>query len=129
VKLSEINDPKLRERLRVADFLQNRRHAPDAINKPNPENGSVAANAGEGANAVECFALLKICCFRCRSLDDDNPFEKYFVDALRYAGAIFDDKKEWCKIEMTEQLVENRAQERTEIEIAYMPKIPDTSGD
>ena len=121
VKLSEINDPKLRERLRVADFLQNRSVSSSAVHQQNPENGSVEPDAGKGANAVQCFARLEICCFRCRSLDDDNPFEKYFVDALRYAGAIFDDTKEWCQIQTTEMIVDNKAQERTEIHVIYGP--------
>jgi hypothetical protein len=129
VNLNEIKDPRLRKRIIQADAVQNHRLAQSPVSKPDCQNGAVESNAGKTPYTSCCFARITLRCFRVRSLDDDNPYPKYFVDSLRYAGAIFDDSKNWAQIKVIEQLVEHYWQERTEIEVAYGPIIPDTSGD
>lgn len=121
MKLDEIKDPKLRERIIEADAAQNRRLASGAVSKHSASNESVEQDAGKATNAVRSFARITIRSFRTRSLDDDNPFPKYFVDALRYSGAIFDDSKAWAKIEVEQVIVDCPELECTTIEVHYGP--------
>lgn len=61
--------------------------------------------------------VVRITSFRCRLLDERNLFDKHFVDALRYAGVLFDDSPAWCQVEVTQRQVGSRDHERTEIEV------------
>lgn len=121
VNISEIKDEKLRRAIldQWAAEDQARGVSRGAIDKPDSQHESVGAPARASNHAVCCFARITFRCFRMRSLDDENPFTKYFTDALRYAGAIFEDSKAWAKIEVEEEQVTNPAHERTEIEIEY----------
>jgi len=119
--LAEIKDPKLRERIRkqiAAEDYASGIQA-NANRKSGDPHVTLATYQGEAINAVCSFARVTLRCFRCRSLDDDNAFPKYFVDACKYAGALFDDSKEWAKIEVIEHIVEHRSEERVQIEIEY----------
>jgi hypothetical protein len=125
--ISEIKDPKLREAIQRQWAAEDKARgvSSGAVSKPDAATQSVGAVARENSNTVRSFARVTFRCFRLRSLDDENPFTKYFTDALRYAGAIFEDSKEWAKIEVIEEIVTNPAHERTEIEIDYK----DSTGD
>ena len=93
----------------------------DNRTSPGPEPESpvqhepVAAQAGEAKNPSRIH--VRITSFRCRLLDPDNLCPKYFVDCLRYAGLIPDDRAQDIALEVRQEKVSTRAQERTVIEI------------
>lgn len=78
-------------------------------------NESVAATKGKNRNPERC--LVRITSFRCRLTDPDNLCPKYFIDSLRYASAIPDDRQEDIILETRQEKVKSYAQERTVIEI------------
>jgi len=123
IDISQIKDEKLRNTIlkQWATEDHNRRAAQSAKLESSFENDSLATDAREGDDTVRRFARVKIRCFRLRPLDDENPCTKFFTDALRYAGAIFDDSKEWAKIEVEEIILNWPQIEWTEIEIDYSP--------
>jgi len=55
--------------------------------------------------------------FRTRLCDPDNLCPKYFVDCLRYAGIIPNDREEDISLEVRQVKVSSKTEERTEIEI------------
>jgi hypothetical protein len=61
--------------------------------------------------------LVRVKSYRCRLLDEDNMCEKYHVDLCRYAGALPSDAPGTAKIEVTQEKVGPKEQERVEIEI------------
>lgn len=61
--------------------------------------------------------LVRFTSHRLRLLDERNLKDKYFTDALRYAGILFNDSPEWAKIEVSQVQVKTKADERTEITI------------
>lgn len=63
--------------------------------------------------------FVRIRSYRCRLLDRDNLFPKYFIDALRYSGIIRDDTTRHIAIDVDQEKVETKEEERTEIELVY----------
>jgi len=63
--------------------------------------------------------IVRITSFRTRLLDTDNLTPKYLLDALRYAGAVFDDREKDIRLEVSQVKVVHRNEEKTEIEIEY----------
>ena len=61
--------------------------------------------------------LVRVKAFRGRLLDEDNLCEKYHVDLCRYAGALPSDAPGTAKIEVSQEKVGPKEQERVEIEI------------
>lgn len=80
-------------------------------------NESVAKAEGkkEGAGRV----VVSIKSFRCRLLDTDNLCPKYVIDALRYAGAIHDDRPEDIILTTAQEKVAHRKEQRTEITLIW----------
>ena len=78
-------------------------------------NESVAATKGKNRNPERC--LVRITSFRCRLTDPDNLCPKYFIDSLRYAGAIPDDRQEDIILETRQEKVKSYAEEKTVIMI------------
>ena len=92
------------------------RHIPSrAVPEPAVCDEPVAAEKGKAENPTR--RLVSIKSFRCQLLDPDNPCPKYFIDALRYAGAILNDRDQDITLQVSQVKVPNRKQERTEIEI------------
>lgn len=61
--------------------------------------------------------LVRVTSFRRRLLDIDNLCEKFHVDCCRYAGILPSDAPGQTKIEVSQQKVASKEEERTEIEI------------
>jgi hypothetical protein len=64
--------------------------------------------------------LVRVTSYRRRLLDEDNLCEKYFVDCCRYAGLISGDEAGRTKIEVSQEKVARKEDERTEIEITRL---------
>jgi len=76
---------------------------------------SLGAQKDEGRDSGRF--LVRITSFRKRLLDQDNLCEKYHVDCCRYAGVLPDDAPEKTSIEVSQQKVKRKEEERIEIEI------------
>ena len=63
--------------------------------------------------------LVRVVSYRRRLLDEDNLAEKYFVDCARYAGLISNDDPSQTHIEVSQEKVARKEDERTEITITH----------
>lgn len=61
--------------------------------------------------------LIRITSFRLRLIDEDNLCEKYIVDCCRYSGLLPDDNPEQTKIEVCQEKVRTKEEERTLVQI------------
>ncbi len=61
--------------------------------------------------------LVRVTSFRRRLLDEDNLCEKFAVDCCRYAGLIPGDAPATTRIEVRQEKVGSKAEERTEVVI------------
>ena len=89
--------------------------APDAIKQSNPVDEPVAEDAREVIDQTR--RLVRITSFRVRLADERNLWDKHYVDALVEAGILFDDSPQFCKVEVSQQKVDGKQLERTEITI------------
>ncbi len=92
----------------------------DGISRdPKPQsvvrNERLDEKAGKAKNAIR--HIVRITSFRTRLLDTDNLCPKFFIDALRYAGCIYDDAEKDIDLRVSQRQVEKRTQEKTLIEI------------
>jgi len=81
-----------------------------------PRNGALAK--GKTEKPVPTRVLVRVTSYRCRLLDEDNLCEKYAVDCCRYAGLLPGDSAAEAKIEVCQEKVGSKAEERTVIEIS-----------
>ena len=72
----------------------------------------------EGSNPVRF--LVCVTSYRVRLLDEDNLCEKYHVDCCRYAGVLPDDAPEQTRIEVRQEKVRSKEEERIEITITKL---------
>jgi hypothetical protein len=88
----------------------------------------VAKVKGKKADPRRC--VLRITSHRTRLLDTDNLCPKYFIDALRIAGVIEDDTAEHIDLQLSQEKVARRSEEKTVIEIEYedSPEARDARG-
>jgi hypothetical protein len=91
------------------------RVAPVAERQCRPGNESVAAPKGKGAYPGR--SLVRVTSYRLRLCDERNLFDKYFIDSLVYAGLLRDDSPDEVVVEVRQEQVKNRTQERTVITI------------
>lgn len=91
----------------------------DISHEPVGENPGADNHAG--------FRHVRITSCRLRLCDERNLFDKYFVDALVTAGILYDDSPTWCKIEVVQRIVINKADECTVIEVTESDKNPGTA--
>lgn len=82
----------------------------------------VGENARESLDQVR--RLVRVKSFRRKLCDERNLHEKVFVDSLTQAGILIDDSPQWAKIEVSQELVDDPAMERTEIEITALVNPP-----
>ena len=91
---------------------------------PEPEqivcNGPLGPEANQGANATRF--IVRVVSYRSRLLDQDNLCPKYFIDGLRYAALLPDDRPEQVSIQTTQVKVSSTLEERTEITITPLLK-------
>lgn len=85
------------------------------VSEPNPCHESLATEARKRPDASR--HSVRITSHRTRLCDERNLFDKYFTDALIYAGAIHGDSPKEIEISVTQQLVKSTAEQRTEITI------------
>lgn len=60
---------------------------------------------------------VRVVSFRRKLCDPDNLCPKYFVDCLRYAGLIPDDREADIILEVRQVRVAGKTEERTEVEV------------
>lgn len=87
--------------------------------RPKPEflipHEPLAAAKGKTENPTRY--AVRVVSLRKRLIDPDNLCPKYFIDALRYAGAIPDDSAKFIEIQTTQRKVNASDEERTEITV------------
>lgn len=76
---------------------------------------SLGKKKDKGSDSVRF--LVRVTSFRVRLLDEDNLCEKYHVDCCRYAGVLPDDAPEKTSIEVSQQKVSRKEDERITIDI------------
>lgn len=83
--------------------------------KPEPpvHDESMAAEKGNDAHPIR--RVVRITSFRLRLLDERNLADKYFTDALIYAGILHGDSPDEAQIIVRQEKVSEAALERTEI--------------
>lgn len=84
-----------------------------------PRARALGKKKDEGSNPVRF--LVRVTSFRIRLLDEDNLCEKYHVDCCRYAGVLPDDAPAQTRIEVRQEKVRSKEQERIEIAITKLP--------
>jgi len=67
---------------------------------------------------------VRVISFRTRLIDPDNLAPKYFIDCLRYAGFIRDDRAQDIILEVSQEKVQSKADECTRIEIEPIQSVP-----
>lgn len=92
-----------------------RRKSSGAKSERTVPDGTVAARKGKEENPTR--HVVGVRSFRTRLCDPDNLCPKYFIDALRYAGAIPDDRPQDIELHISQTKVSSKSQERTEIEV------------
>ncbi len=70
---------------------------------------------GEDRHSEVCF--IRITSRRIRLIDPDNLVPKYFIDALRYAGAIHDDSASRIRLQVQQEKPQKGQPEETIIEL------------
>lgn len=101
------------------EYQARRNQAGSKSPSPKPEqvvrHEPVAEKAGEGINPDR----VRVCItsFRRRLIDPDNLCPKYFIDSLRYAGLIPNDREEDITLQVSQVKVKTKAEERTQIEL------------
>ena len=78
-------------------------------------HGPLAETEREDSNPKRYAVSVESC--RARKIDTDNLCAKYFVDALRYAGIIPDDRPEDIEYSISQKKVKTKAEEITIIEV------------
>lgn len=96
---------------------QARRAASSAKPEPAVRHEPVAEKAGEAGDTGGIQAHVVVTSYRRRLCDPDNLCPKYFIDCLRYAGLIRDDRPQDISLEVRQQKVAHRKDERTGIVI------------
>lgn len=81
-------------------------------------NGALAAPQAKTSDSGRY--LVRVVSYRTRLLDQDNLAEKYHVDACRYAGLIPSDAPDRTTIQVSQEKVATKEQQRTEIQISQL---------
>lgn len=91
---------------------------PRPVHEPGVQENPLVEDKGKEASQTRAPIRVTITCRRVRLLDEDNPCEKFLVDALRYEKLIPGDSPELVSIEVRQQKVAHKAEEETVILIA-----------
>lgn len=84
-------------------------------------DGAVAKSEGEIKHSSRFAVSVKS--YRLRLLDPDNLCPKYFIDGLRYAGLIPDDRSEDIELAVTQEKVARAEDERTVVTITELNSV------
>jgi hypothetical protein len=117
IKLQDIHDPKLRQRILDADTP--RRSIPHTITERDQAPTLDAAAQGKGQG--DGRPLVRFTGYRVRPLDPDNfaGSVKDLLDGLRLSGIIKGDEPWRIRLETEQHKVEHFREERTEITITF----------
>jgi hypothetical protein len=116
---------KLREMLQNPTFRKRNSHLvnPSPGNPtPNPvperpvQHGAIPEAQGKAENPGRL--RVRVVCHRKRLIDPDNLCPKYFIDCLRYAGAIPDDTAQAIELTITQQ---KSGKDMTLLEVETIP--------
>lgn len=97
------------------DFLKINRPISGPKSKQVVRYESVGTVKGKKENPNR--SIVRVTSFRRRLLDFDNLCPKYFVDSLRYCDLIEDDNPQRIDLQIRQEKVKTKQEERTEIEI------------
>lgn len=97
----------------ASSHLDNPRQAAEL--EPDHGNGALGAIPVQRKTSGRFF--VRVTSYRKRLLDEDNLCEKYHVDLCRYSGMLPQDSPGTAKIEVCQQKVGSKEQERVQIEI------------
>ena len=87
--------------------------------EPTVRHEPLEADQGKAYYSGRC--LVRVTSYRCgRQCDPDNLVGKWFIDSLRYAGIIPDDRPEDIDYQIQGQKVATKKEERTEIEVTQL---------
>jgi hypothetical protein len=111
------------------DYLRKRQQSKRPLNlgdplpSPIPEPpvcaGPLAEAQGKASHPGRCIVRITAC--RVRTLDSDNCCPKYFIDSLRYAGILHDDRPEDIELQVKQEKVAHKKDQKTIIEIIPLP--------
>lgn len=93
---------------------------------PEPQPTVCHDSLGEAQGAKENPSRLRVRIIsrRRRLIDPDNLVPKWFIDCLRYAGYIPDDRAQDIVLEVSQEKVKSKAEECTRIEIEPIAQTP-----
>lgn len=86
-----------------------------AVAKQHPRSSLQGSSQNKTRHPRKC--LVRVTCYRVRKQDPDNGVYKFHIDALRHAGLVDDDTADAIDLQVSQQKVQSRADERTEITI------------
>ncbi len=115
--LSEIDNPKTRERIRQQMLRDDQANhsRPIAVMESNPGDATLAPALAKEPDTRRF--LVRVTSIRKRLLDQDNLCEKYHVDCCRYAGILPSDAPGQTTIEVNQRKAGKDEEERTEVTI------------
>lgn len=122
LKISEIKDAKLRERILSADAIQNGRQNHPRAGLPNTEQRQLQrpleSSREEEASGSKC-PVARFILYRVRLLDVDAKYHsvKDLLDGLAIAGLIPGDKEGQITLEVKQEKVGSWKEEMTVIEV------------
>ena len=96
-------------------FLSINRAGQGSKSKPIVRNEQVAAVQRKKETPKR--RVLRIISYRTRTCDTDNLCPKWIVDALRYSKLIEDDTPEHIELQIRQEKVAHRTEEKTILEI------------
>jgi len=97
------------------EAYQNRRAGKNPVLEQPAQNDALETNPGEAPAASRVH--IRFISFRQRLCDPDNLSVKWLLDCLRYCGAIAGDEPDKITLEIRQEKVALKSNERTEIEI------------
>lgn len=117
---------KLQARFPLSKSTIARNSADDSAPRPEPEQVVCNEPVGEAAGKAEdaksvSRRTVRITSYRMRLLDPDNLAGgcKYFLDCCKYSQLISNDREQDIELQVRQQRVRCKNQERTEIHIIY----------
>lgn len=98
----------------------------NTVSNPEPQqavrNDALAASPRKEGHTARIH--VRVVSYRLRLIDPDNLCAKYFVDACRYAGFIPDDSAKDIEYSISQEKVNTKELQRTEIVIEMREEAP-----
>ena len=105
----------------LKDYENRNSRAPSrAVPEPAICHEPVAETPGKDCHPNRVTVRIKSC--RRRLLDPDNCIPKYFIDGIVYAGLLHGDSPDKITLEVSQQKIGMKDDERTEITIETKPE-------